>query len=90
MSKEEDKIVHSRRIHKKETAVKRQVKIAKQHGLTMHDEVIKQPHRLAKHHAMDCGQPECIMCGNPRKTMKERTYQEKKQMQPKVNNDMGE
>lgn len=90
MSKEEDKIVHSRRIHKKETAVKRQVKIAKQHGLTMHDEVIKQPHRLAKHHAMDCGNPECYLCGNPRKTMKERTYQEKKQMQPKVNNDMGE
>ena len=89
MSKEEDKIVHSRRIHKKETAVKRQVKIAKQHGLGHNDEVIKQPHRLAKHNAMDCGQPECVLCGNPRKTMKERTYQEKKQMQAKVNDDMG-
>lgn len=89
MSKEEDKIVHSRRIHKKESAVKKQVKIAKAHGLTNNDEVIKQPHRLSKHHAMDCGQPECIMCGNPRKTLKQRTYQEKKQMQDKVNNDMG-
>jgi len=22
---------------------------------------------LAKHHAMDCGNPKCMLCGNPRR-----------------------
>jgi hypothetical protein len=29
---------------------------------------------------MDCGNPKCMMCGNPRKTFKEVTHQEKKLM----------
>ena len=78
MSNPDDKVKHSKRLHKEESAVKKQVKIAKAHGLGFNDEVIKQPHRLAKHHAMDCGQPECTLCGNPRKTHKEPTIQEKR------------
>jgi len=78
MSKEEDKIQHSKRIHDTNTKVKKQVKIAKAHGLTEKDKAVKEPHRLAKHHAMDCGNPGCIMCGNPRKTFKQLTIQEKK------------
>jgi hypothetical protein len=70
MSTEEDKFKHSKRLQKEENAVKKQTKIAKAHGLTDKDKAIKEPHRLAKHHAMDCGQPGCVMCGNPRKTHK--------------------
>lgn len=78
MSNPDDKIKHSKRLHKEESAINKQVKIAKSHGLGFSDEVIKEPHRLAKHHAMDCGQPGCVMCGNPRKSLKEPTIQEKR------------
>jgi hypothetical protein len=73
MSDTQTKEQHSKRIHSKKTAVKRQVKIAKAHGVE-----VKEPHKYAKHHVMDCGQPHCIMCGNPRKIWKEKTIQEKK------------
>jgi hypothetical protein len=82
MSKEEDKFKKSKRILKDENAVAKQVKIAKAHGLTDKDIAIKEPHRLAKHHVMDCGNPECYLCGNPRKTHKDRlTAQEKRLFQ---------
>jgi hypothetical protein len=66
MSKEEDKIKHSKRLLKDENAIKKQSKIAKEHGSTHSDQVVKQPHRLSKHRAMDCGNPQCGLCGNPR------------------------
>jgi hypothetical protein len=78
MSTEEDKFKHSKRLLKDENAVRKQVKIAKAHGLTNKDKAIKEPHRLVKHHAMDCGQPGCLMCGNPRKSFGELTMQERK------------
>ncbi len=82
MSNETAKFLNSRRRHKNDVAVARQVKIAKAHGLGFHDKAIKEPHRLAKHHAMDCGQPGCMMCGNPRKTHKDKlTAQEKRLFQ---------
>ena len=71
MSKEEDKIKHSKRLHKEKSAVAKQVKIAKSHGLD-----VKESHKFAKHHAMDCGNPECALCGNPRYTHNEATKQE--------------
>jgi hypothetical protein len=39
---------------------------------------------MSKHHAMDCGQPGCILCGNPRKLFKEKTIQEKSFYQEKL------
>jgi hypothetical protein len=72
MSKEEDKVKHSKRLHKEECAVAKQVKIAKSNGMD-----VKEAHRLAKHHAMDCGNAGCALCGNPRKIYKEETKQEK-------------
>ena len=81
MSTEADKFNHSRRIQKNENAVKKQVKIAKAHGLTDKDKAVKEPHRLEKHHAMDCGQPGCVLCGNPRKLWHELTAQEKRMFQ---------
>lgn len=81
MANELAKYLNSRRRQKDENAINRQVKIAKAHGLTNKDRAVKEPHRLAKHHAMDCGQPGCMLCGNPRKIFKERTAQEKRLFQ---------
>lgn len=81
MSNDLAKFLNSQRRHKTDVAIARQVKIAKSHG-TYNQANIKQPHRLAKHHAMDCGNPHCFLCGNPRKTHKDRlTAQEKRLFQ---------
>jgi hypothetical protein len=61
MSNEQDKFKHSKRLHKDDNAVAKQVKIAKTHGV-----VVEEPHKLAKHHVMDCGVPNCPMCSSPR------------------------
>jgi len=82
MSNDLAKFLNSRRRHKTDVAISRQVKIARAHGLTRKDKAVKEPHRLAKHHAMDCGNPHCYLCGNPRKTHKDRlTAQEKRLFQ---------
>ena len=81
MSNELAKFLGSRRRHKTDVKIARQVQIARQHGLTNRDKAVKEPHRMAKHHAMDCGRPGCMMCGNPRKTFKEVTAQEKRLFQ---------
>jgi hypothetical protein len=82
MSNETAKFLNSRRRHKNDVAVARQVRIAKQHGLGFYDKAIKEPHRLAKHHAMDCGNKECYICGNPRRSHKDKlTAQEKRLFQ---------
>lgn len=67
---------HSRRIHQKQTHINKQVKIVKTKGGS--EKYLKEPHRLAKHNAMDCGQPGCVICGNPRKTFEQKTIQELK------------
>lgn len=76
MSTEEDKFKHSKRLQKDENAVKKQIKIAREFGVP-----VTEPHKFAKHHAMNCGNPKCVMCGNPRKTFKELTQQEKRLFQ---------
>ena len=79
MSNETAKYINSRRRHKNDVAIARQVKIAKAHGLTHKDKAVKEPHRLAKHHVMDCGNKECYICGNPRRSHKDKlTAQEKR------------
>ena len=74
---QQSKEKHSKRIHQKENHVKKQAKIAKQ-VLGLNE---KQPHRFAKHSPANCGNPKCLMCGNPRKTLKELTVQEQRQLQ---------
>ena len=73
MSNDEDKIKHSKRLLKDNNAIAKQVKIAKSHGVP-----VDNVHGFAKHHAMDCGQPACTICGNRRKVWGEKTMQEKK------------
>jgi hypothetical protein len=73
MSNEDEKLKHSKRIFETDNAVKKQVKIAKVYGTN-----IEQPHKFAKVHALNCGNPNCVMCANPRKTFNEKTIQEKR------------
>lgn len=37
-----------------------------------------QPHRYHKKKALNCGDPKCVMCANPRKVFGHKTLQEKK------------
>lgn len=64
MSDEQSKLKTSKRRFQEETAIKKQAKIAK--GKNFDQKIIDQPHRLSKRHAMDCGRPGCMLCGNPR------------------------
>lgn len=73
MSNALDKVKNSSRRHRDESAVKRQLKIAKEFNIP-----VEEPHKLVKHHVMNCGNPKCLMCGNPRKMFKEKTIQEKR------------
>lgn len=73
MSDPKEKIKHSRRISKTRDAEIRQVRIARAHGIT-----VKELHRYAKHHAMNCGRPHCLLCANPRRTWREKTIQERR------------
>lgn len=76
MSNDHDKVKHSRRISKTRDAEIRQVRIARAHGIT-----VKEYHRYAKHHAMNCGRPHCLLCGNPRRIWREKTIQEQRNEQ---------
>ena len=73
MSNNDDRVRNSQRRYDDEVKIARQVKIAKSHGFPTGPE-----HRLAKVHATNCGDPNCFMCGNPRKFFKEKTIQERR------------
>ena len=79
MSEENDKFKHSRRRLKDENAINKQVRIAKEHGF-----IVEEPHKFAKHHAMNCGNPRCILCSSPRKIFNEKTIQEQRHEQKKL------
>lgn len=76
MSDPRSKDLHAKRIQQKDRYIKRQVKIAKSHGVQ-----VENPHVYAKHSAMTCGDSNCVMCGNPRKFFNEKTIQEKRFIQ---------
>ena len=79
MSHEDDKKRHSRRLHQDQVAIDKQLQIAKDYG--MHRDkwrYIEQPHRNHKKHILNCGNPRCYMCANPRKVSKEKTIQEQR------------
>jgi hypothetical protein len=79
MANEQAKFFNSQRRHKTDVAIARQVRIAKSHG-TFNQKNIVQKHRLAKHHAMDCGNPKCYLCGNPRITHKDKLSAQEKRL----------
>lgn len=73
MSTEEDKFKHSKRLLKDENAINKQLKLAKEFGVPT-----KEPHKFAKQHALDCGNPQCLLCSSEKvlgkKTIKERRF----------------
>jgi len=75
MSKDEDKVKHSKRIHQKKNTVQKKVKVAKAYNWT---HVLTQPHKYLKCSIFSCGNPNCIFCMNPRKSFNEKTIQERK------------
>lgn len=72
MSTEQDRIKKNKRIQKDENAIKKQTKIAKTFGVS-----VKEPHKFAKHHALDCGNPKCLLCSRE-KVFGEPTMQQKR------------
>lgn len=71
MSDDFTKAKRSKRLHKDEVAIQKQLKIAKRYKVDP-----KHAHGLAKKHFANCGNPNCVMCANPRKVFKEKTIQE--------------
>ena len=78
MSTEEDKFKHSKRLLKDDVHIAKQVKIAKAHGIPVKND---EAHRLHKLSGTTCGDPNCAMCGNPRKFFNEPTLQERRLFQ---------
>lgn len=72
MGSKETKELRNRRIQKRNNSIDKQSKIAGQYGLKK-----KSKHYYNKHHAMNCGDPTCSLCSNPRKIFNELTIQEK-------------
>ena len=77
MSTEADKLKHSRRLHKEDNAIHKQLKIAKEMGHMGHNKFIREPHRLSKHHALDCGNKKCLIC-HGEKVFGHKTIQEQR------------
>jgi len=80
MDHEELKRKNSTRRHRDEVAVKKQVRIAKEHQMLEPGKFLENAHRFHKRHAMDCGNPQCYLCGNPRKTHKDKLTQQEKRL----------
>ena len=76
MSTEQDRFKKSKRLLKDDNAINKQLKIAKAHG-SLDDKNVKNPHRLVKQHAMDCGNPKCLICSRE-KVFGEPTIQQKR------------
>jgi hypothetical protein len=73
----------SKRLYKSQVHQHRQAKLAKLHGLPVESE-----HYYNKHHAMDCGNPQCPVCGNPRYQHKHTlTIQEQRFYQQELQDD---
>ena len=67
----------AKRLQRTANVIKKQMRIAKALGL---NHLLKQPHRLAKHHALDCGNPKCQVCHSD-KIFNKPTLQERKFIQ---------
>ncbi len=48
------------------------------HDIFRDEEYREHFRELRAYHVMDCGNSNCVICGNPRKTYKEKTIQEKR------------
>jgi hypothetical protein len=69
---EVEKDKRGKRLMNEDRYIKRQLRIARTNRVP-----VKEAHRFHKQNSMTCGNADCVMCGNPRKTFKELTLQEK-------------
>ena len=76
MSDEITKEKRSKRLYHDKTKSMRQKKILKSYGADF--EPFESPNYYNKRHALNCGNPNCVMCGNPRKFLDLKTIQEYK------------
>lgn len=74
MSDPESKEKHSKRIHQKTVKAHHNAEIARSHGV---DVKPWEEHLYQDSAHVNCGNPKCVMCGNPRKLQKEKTIKEK-------------
>jgi hypothetical protein len=83
MSDENTKNQHSRRLHQDQVAIDRQITIAKNYDMHRNTtwKYIDQPHRNHKKAILNCGDPKCYMCMNPRRADGEETIQERRHKQ---------
>lgn len=71
----DDRSKKAKRLQRTANAIKKQIRIAKNAWNSSH--LLKQPHRFAKSHALDCGNPKCLVC-HSEKVFRKPTLQEKK------------
>lgn len=74
-----DKTKRQKRFLQKARNLTRRVQLRKMASLSVDnlDPKLRQPHRLAEAPVFNCGNSNCVMCGNPRKFFGELTKQEK-------------
>lgn len=86
MGNEVVKEKHSKRIQQKLNHMMKQIMIRasvfKMGKTDQEDKSVK--HRYHKMNGVRCGNPDCSMCGNPRRFFNERTIQEKSSMQSRL------
>lgn len=73
MSDQDTKDKRSKRIYNDEVCIERQLALARTYRI----DASNNRHKYVKKNIMRCGNPNCVMCGNPRKFFKEKTIQEK-------------
>lgn len=70
-----DRTKKAKRLQRTANAIKKQIRIAKNAWNAEH--LLKQPHRFAKRHALDCGNPACLVCHSD-KVFRKPSLQEQK------------
>lgn len=77
MSNDDTKFKHSKRRQKTDRVIAKRERLRKAYKLPNNSPRQGGGHRLSKMNGINCGNPKCFMCANPRKMFKERTIKEK-------------
>ena len=70
MSSTDDKNKRNKRLEKDENTIQKRLKLVKNIFWWPSNFFDEKKHMLAKHKPGNCGNPKCVMCGNPRKFFK--------------------
>lgn len=86
MSNEADKLKHSKRRKDTKCVIRKRLKFIRKSNWGVGSRYTTEPHRLSKMNGINCGNPNCFMCMNPRK-YGEKTMQERKMNQREIDYD---